>query len=364
MIASGTRQVAAALNGGSDPALPLTDDAVGAAIAEGVAPLLAASPAAAALDERSRRRLLDHVRASTIHDAALDDELQRLLPAIAAAGAAPIVIKGAHLAHSLYPASHLRPRGDTDLLIAPSDRAAVTRALVASGYTPAPLTSGSLILGQFLYEKPLGSAIVHYVDVHWRAAAPLVFGDAFDARAIDIAGRPIAALGSAAHGPAAHDALALACVHLVSHHWPDGSLRWLYDLRLLAEALDDDARAAFAQGAARGRYREVASCALARAAAVFPSDAIDRAIAVLRDPSRGVEVGGGEPSAALTRVDRTPLADFLLDLRVAGWRRGPTLVREHLFPPARYMRMAFGHWPLPLAYAARLLRAVRRRVAG
>ena len=174
---------------------------------------------------------------------------------------------------------------------------------------------------------------------------------------IAAASTPIPALGPAARGPAPHDALALACVHVVSHHWPGASLRWLYDLHLLAGALDDASRAAFAGAAARGRYVEVAACALSRAREFFPAPPLDLAIDVLRAAG-----GGDEPSAALISPGRTPFADFLLDLRVAGWRRGGTLVREHLFPPPEYMRMAFAGRSLPIAYAARFLRAARRRV--
>jgi hypothetical protein len=365
-LQAGVAEVAAALAGAAVGTI-LPPMAIDAAIDEGVAPLLAASPAAATLDASSRARLLDHVRASAIHDAALDDELRRLLPALAADGYTPIVIKGAHLAHALYPAPHLRPRDDTDFLIAPAARAGFARALAARGYGPARLTSGSLILGQFLYQKELGPGLVHYTDVHWRAAAPLVFGDAFDAQAIAADSVPIPALGPAARGPAPHDALALACVHVVSHHWPGASLRWLYDLRLLAGALDEGSREAFARAAARGRYRAVAACALARARDVFPSDALDLAIDAVNaagafDSPRSRIPGGDEPSAALTKPGRTAFVDFLLDLRVAGWRRGATLVREHLFPPAEYMRMAFGDRPLAIAYLARFLRAARRRV--
>src|SRR5262249_49727754 len=159
--------------------------AVDTAIAEGVAPLLARAPAAASLDTASRARLLTHVRGSTIHAAALDDELRRLLPALDSGGAiATIVIKGAHRAHTLYAAPCLRPRTDTDLLIDAGQRKAIAVALTRAGYAPAPLTSGRVILGQFLYRRRLGPGVVHDVDVHWRAAAPLVFGGAFDAAAI------------------------------------------------------------------------------------------------------------------------------------------------------------------------------------
>jgi len=335
---------------------PLTVDE---AIAEGVAPLLARTAYVDGLEPSDRARLIDHVRAGAVHSAALDADLRRLLSALHASGLRPIVIKGAHLAHALYADPALRPRLDTDLLIAPDARQAFAEALEANGYSKARLTSGSIILGQFLYQKMLGPGTVHYVDVHWRAVAPLVFGDAFDADAIARAGVPIPALGPHARGPAPADALALACVHLVAHHWPGVALRWLHDLRLLADSLDDEARERFARGASAGKYRAVAIAALDRARMIFPAVSIDRAIAALqRMPA------GPERSAALARPRRLPIQDFLLDLRVAGWRRGPTLVKEHLLPPAEYMRMAFGDRPLPIAYAARLIRAAKRRIAG
>lgn len=348
-------RLAAALTGAA-PA-HLSPNVVDLAIAEGVAPLLAASPAAAALDTASRARLREHSHGAAIHSAALDDDLRRLLPLLSGAGGAPIVIKGAHLAHTVYAAPHLRPRADTDLLIPPPARQPVIAALAGAGYSRSALTGGSLILGQFLYEKSLGPGLVHYIDVHWRAASPLVFAEAFDAAAISAASVALTALGPAARGPAKHDALALACVHVVAHHWPAASLRWLYDLRLLADALDDPSRQRFVQAAVAGGYRQVAASALQRAYALFPSPGVAAAMAALGGvPARK------EPSAALTRLDRRPVDDFLLDLRVAGWRRGATLLREHLLPPPAYMRMAFGGRPLPVAYAARLVRAVRKRL--
>src|SRR5204862_5218767 len=108
-LRAGVREVAAALADPRRPPSPLPAAAIDAAIDEAVGALLAASAAAGTLDSASRTRLIEHVRASTIHDAALDEELRCLLPALADAGFAPIVIKGAHLAHALYPSPHLRP---------------------------------------------------------------------------------------------------------------------------------------------------------------------------------------------------------------------------------------------------------------
>jgi hypothetical protein len=350
------RDVAAALDGA---AVRLGPAAIDVAIAEGVGPLLAASPAVSSLDGVTRERLLVEARGASIHAAALDDELRRLLPALAAGGVHPIVIKGAHLAHAVYRSPALRPRTDTDLLIAPDQRERAAAALRQAGYVAPALTSGRVILGQFVLRKHLGPGVTHDVDVHWRAAAPLVFDGAFDSTVVAARGVPLPALGPAARGPSAADALALACVHVVAHHWPDASLRWWYDIRLLAAALGDEGRRRFTEAVSGGRYRAVAIAALDRARAVFPSVTLDAAIAPLR-----AAPPADEPSAALTRADRRGIDDFLLDLKVAGWRRGATLVREHLLPPPAYMRLAFAGRPLPIAYAERLVRAVTRRTIG
>jgi hypothetical protein len=348
--------VAAAIRGGD---VRLTSDSVETAIREGVAPLLAASPAAASLETVARDRLAAHAHGAAIQAAALDDELRRLLPALVGGAHPVVVIKGAHLAHAVYPSPHLRPRSDTDLLIAAVDRDAVTAALERTGYLPAALVNGRILLGQFLYRRTLGPGMVHDVDVHWRAAAPLVFSDAVDSAAVYRDGMALPAFGPSARGPSLPDALALACVHVVAHHWPDGSLRWWHDLFLLASRLDDDGRRRFAAAATRGRYCTVAIAAIARARSVFPSPALDAAL------DRLCAAGAvGEPSAALTRPHRRGIDDFLLDLRVAGWRRGATLVREHLLPPTTYMRLAFAGRPLPMAYVERLVRAVTKRTIG
>jgi hypothetical protein len=349
--------VAAAIRGGD---VRLTTNSVDIAIRDGVAPLLAASPAASSLDTGARQRLTAHAQGAAIQAAALDDELRRLLAALAAGGAHPVlVIKGAHLAHAVYPAPHLRPRSDTDLLIAAADRRAITAALERAGYLPAALVNGRILLGQFLYHRTLGPGMVHDVDVHWRAAAPLVFSDAVDTAAVYRDGMALPAFGPTARGPSLPDALALACVHVVAHHWPDGSLRWWHDLFLLAGRLDDDGRHRFAAAATRGRYCSVAIAAIARARSVFPSPALDAALDRLR--SAGAV---DEPSAALTSPHRRGIEDFLLDLRVAGWRSGTALVREHLLPPPTYMRLAFAGRPLPMAYVERLVRAVTKRTIG
>lgn len=336
--------------GGCDPAA-----IVAQAIRHRVSALLARTPFAAALDAAAAAALAEDVRLTGVHGALLDQELDRVLSELAARGIRPLVTKGAQLAHVIYDSPHLRPRADTDLLIHCVDRRAITDALTALGYTPCAATSGTVIYGEFQFQRSLRGGVVHYLDIHWRAAAPLLFAHAFDMRALLATARPVPGLSAHAYGPALHHALGLGCIHVVAHHWDTLLLIWLHDLRLLANALDDEQQRLFVEAASAGKYCDLAYCALRTTRLYFRSAALDRLIdrvAPLAD--------GQEPSAVLTHEGRGRVDDLLLDLKGAGWRERAQLLREHVFPPAAYMRAVFGEGPLALAYTRRVLRGVRR----
>src|SRR5262249_59310439 len=114
-----------------------------------------------------------------VHAALLDRELEPLLTRLADRGVMPLVTKGAHLAHALYPAPAFRPRADTDLLIDPADKARTADALAACGYVRSAGTSGAVILGQLEFERRLRPGVTHHADAPWRPAAPLVFHPPF-----------------------------------------------------------------------------------------------------------------------------------------------------------------------------------------
>ena len=328
---------------------------VAQAIRHRVSALLARTPFAAALDVDAAAVLAEDVRLTGIHGALLDQELDRVLGALAARGIRPLVTKGAQLAHLIYDSPHLRPRADTDLLIHPADRRAITEALPALGYAPCAATSGTVIYGEFAFERTLRAGVVHYLDIHWRAAAPLLFAHAFDMGALLATARPLPALSAHAHGPAPHHALGLGCIHIVAHHWDTLLLIWLHDLRLLADALDEEGQRLFVDAAVAGKYCDLAYCALRTTRLYFRSASLDRLIDRLAPLADGLE-----PSAVLTHEGRGRVDDLLLDLEGAGWRERALIIREHLFPPAAYMRAVFGKGPLALAYTRRVLRGVRR----
>ena len=286
----------------------------------------------------------------------MDEQIARVLEALARNGLRVLVIKGAHLSHALYPSPALRPRSDTDLLVVESDCDRVDAALSDLGYERLPHVRGSVILGQFHFTRTDTAGVVHALDVHWRVAAPLVFANVLPLETLWTKATPIRPLGSHAFGPSLPDALVLACIHLAAHHRRHAILLWFYDLYLLARALDAAQQAAFVEVAATAGVTAVCANSLEGARRYFddPRLATLAARVVARRGNRE------EPSARILTAAR-PIDELLLDLKTrASLRTRLTLVREHLWPDAEYMR-ATGHegW-LPLAYARRAVSGARK----
>jgi hypothetical protein len=344
--------VAAAIDGrpvdpASDPVLVIEG-----AIAHRVSGLLARSSWARALSADQTALVFEDARLAALHAELLDRELRDVLPRLTDRRVSALVTKGAHLAHAIYPDPALRQRADTDLLVSAGEKSVTADALAALGYTRSVRTTGSVILGQLAFERVLRAGVTHYIDLHWRAAAPLLFERAFDAGVLLQSSEPIAALGHAARGPSLPDALALSCVHLIAHHRQQMLLVWLNDIRLLANALDAGGLRRLAEAAVAGRYTVIVHASLRAARQYFESDGLDRAIECVAPC-----VDESEPSAALVRDGRRPVDDLWLDLRYARWPERARLLREHVLPPADYMRARFSG-PVPLAYVKRLVRGV------
>src|SRR4029077_12189383 len=95
-------------------------------------------------------------------------EIARVLSALASEGVRALLLKGAALAHTHYPASHVRVRSDTDLFVPGSDVAMLESALIRLGYARPPEISGRLVSYQSHYYKTDRHGVVHALDVHWR----------------------------------------------------------------------------------------------------------------------------------------------------------------------------------------------------
>jgi hypothetical protein len=88
------------------------------------------------------------------------------------------------------------------------------------------------------------------------------------------------------------------------------------------------------------------------------------ALAALAARAQAAGASTREPSAGLLDVAR-PIDHLWLDVRAAdGWRERMTLLREHLYPDAEYMRATSAKTgSLPLAYVRRAVSGAREWIA-
>jgi hypothetical protein len=281
-------------------------------------------------------------------------DLRAVLDAFAAGGIRVLIIKGTGLAYDLYPSSELRPRGDTDLLIAESDLAAVRTILHALGYS-SPLTSGdTLAVRQQSFTR--GG---HVYDVHWDVSNSPIVRDALPFEELLNRAIAIPRIAPNALAPSHVDALLLACIHRVAHHHDIERLIWLYDIHLLRESMSADEHAHFWRRAADRRVVAICERSIELADEWFAASSRNRASDFLSESDRNRD----EPSAAFLDHGRTRGGVLNADLKALSWRGRLQRVRELAFPPIGFMRQSFPLAPtaaLPVLYIWRGVRGVMR----
>lgn len=331
----------------------LTTDELRAIVEHGVGPLVYA------------RLRLPQLRTDAIHAAAHEPlraiDLAEVLSALAAREVDVLIMKGTALAYDLYPAPELRPRSDTDLLIARDDLAAVRTTMLALGFEEHPSSGDEHGLRQAVFTRAPGMVY----DVHWAATNV----PAFDAvlRFEELRPRAIALpqLGPHARGLSHVDALLLACIHRVAHHHDSDRLIWLVDIDLLRERMSHQEHERFWRLAAQGRVVGVCTRSIEVADAWLSRTPHDLAGEFLSSD----ELARDEPSRAFLDRDITHGGVLAASLRALPWRARIERLWQVAFPPAAFMRQQFGTRhavTLPWWYFYRGVRGVARlfRKAG
>jgi hypothetical protein len=286
-------------------------------------------------------------------------ELRTVLDALHAAGTRPLLIKGAALEWTHYPAAGTRPRADTDLLIDEADRDAVRGAVEALGYQPLAHVTGDVAFTQFHYWRIDDAGARHALDVHWRIVNPRIvsdripYGDLYPTRV------RVPQLGPYAYAPANTDALQIACLHRSAHHRDSDLLIWLCDIHLLASALT------------RAEWMRTVESTVQRGLDEFVAAGLDRAA---RRFNTSIPAEHRERLARAGLSSRDGISPFapgragihllLSDLRhTAGWTNRLRFLREHLLPPPAYMAHRYrtsNRAVLPFLYVHRILAGARK----
>jgi len=281
-------------------------------------------------------------------------DLRAVLDAFEANGIRVLIIKGTGLAYDIYPSPELRPRGDTDLLIAESDLETVRTILHERGYT-SPLTSGdTLAVRQQSFTR--GG---HVYDVHWDVANSPIVRDALPFEELLSRAIGVPRIAPNALAPSHVDALLLACIHRVAHHHDVERLIWLYDIHLLREAMSAEEHARFWRLASDRRVVAICERSIELADEWFAVAPHDRAGDWLSETERDRD----EPSAAFLDRDRTRASVLTGDFKALSWRGRVRRLRELAIPPVGFMRQSFPSAPgaaLPALYVWRGARGVLR----
>lgn len=313
-----------------------------------------------------RDDLRDAMREAARYQAAreivLRQEVVTILAAAERLGIQPLLLKGAALAYALYPEPSLRGRNDTDLLVAPDDKAPMIALLEGLGYVGDVISGEHWATSERSFTRQVASGITSRIDVHWRINNSPVFWHAgLEHKALAASAQPLAALHPSARCPDFPAMFLHAGIHRASHvRAPmemDGvkyvvvnRLIWLYDIHLLSAAMTD-----------AGWTRLLAISQATGLLGICRS-------AVEATADRFGTVIPGRVTARLQRLDRESASDLLdggawqtklmefraLPSREARWG----WLREHLLPHRTYMRARYPlnpRAPLALLHLKRLL---------
>ena len=312
----------------------------------GVQPLLYVqlrpSPAWGGWPSDLRQALKDGAASQTAVDMIQGQEIVRVLTALARSGVRPLLMKGLPLAYTHYRSPDLRPRGDADMLIRRSEREAASGVLAELGYERLNTMRGELVSSQSSWNKLDGYGVTHSVDLHWRVNNCQIFAEAASYDELLNGSVPIQVLGARALGPV--HALLLACMHRVAHvtaswgvdetrHYGD-RLIWLNDIHLLASRMSLPELTGFVRLAVERRLKTICIDGLRHSQRCFGTPLPDQILTALS------AAGSPEPSARY--LDPGRLRFLVRDIRsLSNVRDRLRLVREHLFPPAEYMRKKY-----------------------
>lgn len=170
-------------------------------------------------------------------------EARRVLGKLAAAGVPCLVLKGSALAYWAYPEAHLRECVDIDLLFAGREDAVKAAELLSQdGYVVRQHFGNAASKALQCVRLQPGLARVEF-DMHWGLSGKPVFAERLSFSELEAESVALNGLARAARGLGSVHACLHACMHRMAD-LSNGSgdrLKWLFDLHVLALAMDQAA---------------------------------------------------------------------------------------------------------------------------
>lgn len=285
----------------------------------------------------------------------IEDEV---LDALGAAAIDVLVLKGALLARTVYPAPEARIRTDIDLLVASKAVEDACAALRGIGFAPSYEVHGGPPMTQAQWLRR-GDSPIHAVDLHWDLSNRPLLKDRFEfqallARSVEVPGsaRPVGGL-------CAEDALLHAGAHYFGHH--RGEFRpdqWLLDMDLLWRSLGEGGAERVAEAALSSGIGSLVAAGMRLSVERFETPV---------DPGWLDQLGQASRPESAQRLTRPPRFRALEIFRSAyeekGLVAGLRNLRGTFFPPAAYMRRKYPgarRWALPWLYVKRIVDSLIR----
>lgn len=293
------------------------------------------------------------IRAAGVEPRRLAD-LREVLAALASADVDALILKGSALAYEIYEAPELRPRGDTDLLIAREALDQTRTVLGRLGFTETPGSGDEHGVRQAIFTRG-----AHTYDVHWAVANAAVFEGALPFDELRARSVTLPRISDHARGLSHVDALLLACIHRVAHHHDSDRLIWLCDIALLRDRMTADEHREFWRLAAEERIVGICDKAVELADEWLSRPPRHRADDYLTEN----EIRRDEPSRAFMNRRITRGRILAANLRALPWRSRARRLWQLAFPPKVFMERSFGtrnRLALPWLYVYRGARGVAR----
>lgn len=368
--ATAEQLLSAALRGDETPSpatTPMTEAVGTLAEVHGVEALLSQLTAKGESLSHWPASLVHQFATAARHQAVADlvdrSALKELVMRFESEGIRALLMKGSPLAYTHYLAPHLRPRGDTDILVPESQREHTHQLLLDSGYQAAVSDARGAASYQLNYTKPFQHGTAHLIDLHWRLSNRQIFARLFHHDELWQAAMPVPQLGSGAHALSPPHALVFACAHRATHivapilirgqrYYEPNRLIWLYDIRLLCDHFTEADWTAFTRAAIEKNMRAVCL------------DGLDAAEALVRAPipahvRRTLSAPAPPEASANYLRHRSPLTRWMADVSaMPTLTQRAGLLMDYLFPPADHMLRKYNTQRralLPFLYARRIL---------
>ncbi len=294
--------------------------------------------------------------AQTAYELAHGAEIERVLDELAHANITPLLLKGTGLAYSLYASPVLRPRSDSDLLVAPEMRETAWQALQRLGYRRVGGPAGRFVGYQLQAQLSDTRGLAHNIDLHWRISNAQSFAWLFSFADLAAAAVPVPTLHPRASRLGNAHALLLCLLHRAGNNLFQAPgfgdrLIWLYDIHLLVDAMTNAERDDFRATVEAKRVGAIALEGLRRCAERFPSPSLAALIDAL---ARSPQAQSGAELLTAGRMRR----EWLEWRAIPGAGARLAYLAERAFPSREYMLERYpesSSRPLPALHARRWL---------